>query len=130
MFRSPRPIVFALLAGLAAAGSGCGDNAPPAPTPPPAQFQFDEATTKAASDPKFADFVKLCQARGVEAKRLEAYNKAHPKPRSDSDQAEFEKIQGAINQATTLIKQAMAAPEWTPEDRKVMQYIFATKAGG
>lgn len=127
-----RSLVLTALATLAAplTLAGCGGSTPPEPVVAPPEFKFDEATMKAATDAKFAEFAKLCEARGVEAKKLEAFNKAHPKPRSESDQAAFEAIQGAIIEATTKIKQAMGAAEWTPEDRKVLQYLFATKAGG
>jgi hypothetical protein len=124
---SLRPL-FPLLALLPAALSGCGGGNPPAPVAPPPEFQFDDAVKTAAADGRFAEFVKLCQARAAEAQRLQAFNKANPKPRSESAQAEFEKIQGAINDATTAIKRAMASPDWSEADRKVLQYIFTRNA--
>jgi len=121
---------FVLLALVALPfASGCGGGNPPAPVAPPPEFQFDDAVKSAAADQRFAEFTKLCQARAAEAQRLKAFNQANPKPRSESVQAEFEKIQGAINDATTAIKKAMASPDWSEADRKVLQYIFATSAG-
>jgi hypothetical protein len=111
---------FVLLALVALPfASGCGGGNPPAPVAPPPEFQFDDAVKSAAADQRFAEFTKLCQARAAEAQRLKAFNQANPKPRSESVQADFEKIQGAINDA----------PDWSEADRKVLQYIFATSAG-
>lgn len=124
MFRV-RPLVLV----IALASAGCGGGSPPAPVAPPPEFQFDDAVAAAAKDARFAEFTKLCQARAAEAKRLKDYNQAHPKPRDETRQAEFEAIQGAINAATTKIKQAMGDASWSPEDRKILQYIFATNAG-
>ncbi len=123
----PALVLVALL--TPALAGGCGGGNPPAPIAPPPEFQFDDAVKTAAADERFAEFTKLCRARATEAQRLQAFNKANPKPRSESVQAEFEKIQGAINDATTAIKRAMASPDWSEADRKVLQYIFASNAG-
>ncbi len=124
MFRRLRP----LLVGLPLALVGCGGDAPAAPAPPPSQFQFDAAIVKAAEDPKFAEFTALCRTHAAASKKVAEFLKAHPKPRSEALDADLEKLKGDVAAAAVPIKNAMSAATWSAEDRKVLQYLFNTKA--
>lgn len=126
--RTRPSILVAILVGTLSA-AGCGGSEPPSVPPAPPEFQFNEAERKAAEDPKFAEFVKLCEARAGHAARLKELNRTKPKPRSEADQAAFERIQGEINEASTKIKQAMADPSWSDGDRKTLQFIFSSRGG-
>jgi hypothetical protein len=108
---------------------GCGGSTEPAPGPTPPQFAFDAATEAAAKDPKFAAFTALVDARAKADAALFEFSAKHPLPRSEADEAQWQKLKIALEEATTATKQAMNDPAWTDDDKKVVRYLFATRAG-
>lgn len=85
---------------------------------------------KAATDPKFASFTKLVDARGAAAKALREARSKMGATLTDADRATIAQLDGKVNAATIEAKAAMASDTWTEEDRKVLRYLFTTKGSG
>jgi len=117
-------------AGCVVAAAGCGKGAPPQGGTPPPTFVFDDAVVKAAQDPKYAEFVKVVQARGAAAKAMRQFRATLGATLSDADRAKLAELDAAITSASVAVKAAKAAPGWSADDEKVLNYLFGLHGNG
>lgn len=120
----------ALIACCVLVVAGCGKGAPPQGGTAPPSFVFDEAVVKASQDPKYTDFVKAVQARGAAAKAMRQFRATLGATLSDADRAKLTELDAAIINASITVKDAKAAPGWTADDEKVLNYLFGAHGNG